>query len=206
MINIKNCPRCGNNRCWKIRRSKLRCSKCHYEWRPFRYLSPSEWETLLVLFLRDVSCSVIAKEAGLHRQRVMRALTYLRTSMLSLVPTRYSVNNSEMGRLKRAWAPLLKQLSSCGADRKIIISFIDQYRDSVEHSYNYLKKPCYHFSAFLRYFRREFDSKGGIRGDRIKLYIAEYIWRYTYRRLNRPQKINNLKELIINQNYKTLRR
>jgi len=32
--NLKTCPRYGNTKLYKVRREKLKCSSCKYEWRP----------------------------------------------------------------------------------------------------------------------------------------------------------------------------
>ena len=88
-----NCPRCGGKEPWSIRRGKVRCSACRYEWTPGRlplHLERREWLKLLHWFLRGLPARAIAQETGLHHQRVFRALTYVRRAMQKDVPEVFS--------------------------------------------------------------------------------------------------------------------
>ena len=70
MSTLKQCPRCGNKKSWKVRRGKRKCSACRYEWRenglPL-HLSAAEWKKLLRWFLLGLSSRAISREANLGR-------------------------------------------------------------------------------------------------------------------------------------------
>ena len=87
------CPRCGGKKLWSIRRGKLRCSACRYEWTlgklPLQ-LERREWQKLLHWFMRGLPARAIAQETGLHHQRVFRALTYVRLAMQKDIPDVFS--------------------------------------------------------------------------------------------------------------------
>ena len=92
MTKRQRCPRCTNTRAWIVRRGKRRCTRCRYEWRPGPPLRMTrhQWEALLRWHVRGLSSHAIAQETGLHRQRVLRALTRVRTRMLHEVPQVFS--------------------------------------------------------------------------------------------------------------------
>ncbi len=77
MSDTMNCPRCGGKKLWAIRRGKVRCGACRYEWIPGRLplrLAQREWKKTIHWFLRGLPAQAIAQETGLERKRVIRAL------------------------------------------------------------------------------------------------------------------------------------
>lgn len=50
--------------------------------------------------------------------------------------------------------------------------------------------------AFWAYLRHQLRAKGGIRPNRLGLYLAEYAWRYNHRRLSRAQQLRELFTLL----------
>lgn len=49
---------------------------------------------------------------------------------------------------------------------------------------------------FFGYLKRQLISRGGIRKERLPLYLAEYVWRYNNRELPINKKINKLLSLV----------
>lgn len=83
------CPRCRNLNLWSIRRGKLRCRNCRYEWKPNTlslHLNREEWKELLKRFLLKQSGKQISHETSFHRQRVLRAFGYIRKAMQTYTP------------------------------------------------------------------------------------------------------------------------
>ena len=77
------CLRCGCPKLYCVRREKKRCSSCGYEWKPGKlplHLTRKEWSNILHWFLRGLPVVAIAQETRVHRQRILRALTYVRNS------------------------------------------------------------------------------------------------------------------------------
>lgn len=52
--------------------------------------------------------------------------------------------------------------------------------------------------GFWGYLKRRLASKGGIRKERLPLYLAEYVWRYNHRSLTIKQQADNLLNLLHN--------
>ena len=50
--------------------------------------------------------------------------------------------------------------------------------------------------GFFGYLKRQLASRGGIRRERLPLYLAEYVWRYNNRKLPFDQQISKLLKLI----------
>lgn len=77
------CPRCGHQKVWDIRRNRHRCARCRYDWRPGPplRLSEGEWEKILGAYVRGKKVQEIARETGFHRQRILRALSLLRSRL-----------------------------------------------------------------------------------------------------------------------------
>jgi transposase-like protein len=44
--------------------------------------------------------------------------------------------------------------------------------------------------GFWGYIKRILAAKGGIRKERLHLYLSEYVWRYNYRKLNFKEQEN----------------
>ena len=63
-----------------------------------------------------------------------------------------------------------------------------EYSDGKENHINGLE-------GFWGYLKRRLAAKGGIRKERLPLYLAEYVWRYNHRNDN----IENQKKLIMKQ-------
>ena len=77
------CIRCGCQKLYCVRREKKRCSSCGYEWNSGElplHLTRKEWSNILQWFLRGLPVVAIAQETRVHRQRILRALTYVRNS------------------------------------------------------------------------------------------------------------------------------
>ena len=50
--------------------------------------------------------------------------------------------------------------------------------------------------GFGGYLKRRLAAKGGVRRERLPLYLAEYVWRYNHRRLLGPEQVKTLFKLL----------
>jgi transposase-like protein len=55
--------------------------------------------------------------------------------------------------------------------------------------------------GFWGYLKRQLSAKGGIRRDRLALYLGEYIWRYNHRKLSTDSQVKKLLNLLRNRRY-----
>ena len=58
--------------------------------------------------------------------------------------------------------------------------------------------------GFWGYLKRKLADKGGIRRERLPLYLAEYVWRYNHRALTPDQKTDRILSLLQVKNTKNL--
>jgi transposase len=88
MYQVK-CKKCRGKKFWKIRRGKLRCKHCLYEFVPRIggiSLTRYQWKALLKWFLRCQSANVIVEETGISKYKVLKALTLVRQGMAVDIP------------------------------------------------------------------------------------------------------------------------
>lgn len=87
------CPRCRARNSWPVRRGKLRCAVCRYEWRPGQLplrLTRRQWVAIVRYFLLGLSSAQIAELTRVERRRVLRALLQLRQRLALDVPPVFS--------------------------------------------------------------------------------------------------------------------
>jgi hypothetical protein len=56
--------------------------------------------------------------------------------------------------------------------------------------------PFGQVEAFWAYLQRQLRAKGGVRRSRLRLYLAEYVWRYNHRRLTSSEQLRELQSLV----------
>jgi transposase-like protein len=70
----------------------------------------------------------------------------------------------------------------------------------VQHDQGEFKSPhgthINGLEGFWGYLKRRLAAKGGIRPDRLPLYVAEYVWRYNHRQLSLSQQVRALMTLL----------
>jgi len=83
------CRKCGGKRFWKVRRKKLKCKKCRYEFK-FKIgginLTIDQWRALLKWFLRCQSINVIIEETRISEYKVLKALNLVRRAIARDIP------------------------------------------------------------------------------------------------------------------------
>jgi len=88
MYKVK-CRKCSGKKFWKVRRGKLRCKSCKYEFVPKIggiSLTRYQWKALLKWFLRCQSINVVVEETSLLEYKVLKALTLVRKVMAIDIP------------------------------------------------------------------------------------------------------------------------
>jgi transposase len=204
--------------------------------------------------VRGLSAAAIADETGLHRQRVLRALTVLRQAMRREVPPVFQgtvevdetyVGGAWRNKRRRQRAPGTKRgrgttktpvfgiLCRDGhvwaqvvpdVEAQTLLPLIGRRvrRGSVVcsdtwKSYTgvaakgYVHRLVEHgqgtfsdqrgthingLEGFWGYLKRRLAAKGGIRRERLPLYLAEYVWRFNHRRLSVAQQVIALLKLL----------
>lgn len=76
MVNMEKCSRCGNTKLHKVRRSKLKCSSCKYEWRPDKLptrLDRRQWGVVAKYFVLELSSNKVSEQFGVSVNTTARA-------------------------------------------------------------------------------------------------------------------------------------
>jgi len=144
------CPRCGATTSWLLKDGRRRCARCRRDWRPGRLplrLSAREWRDVLRWFVRDATSAETARQTGLSRKRVLRALTLVREA----------IARAEPGNGRFASGPV---------------------------------------DALWTDVRRRLRARGGIRRERMDLYLSSFIWRYNHRKLSSAEQVDELLQLL----------
>jgi transposase-like protein len=73
----------------------------------------------------------------------------------------------------------------------------------VDHQKEFANKGVHinGLEGFWGYLKRRLAAKGGIRRDRLSLYLGEYVWRYNHRKLSVDSQVNKLMNLLKSRRY-----
>jgi len=72
----------------------------------------------------------------------------------------------------------------------------------VEHNKEFSDCKGTHINGlegFWGYLKRQLAAKGGIRRERLGLYLGEYVWRYNHRKLSVDNQVKKLLKLLNNR-------
>lgn len=199
---------------------------CRRDWIPGRLplrLSLGEWRALLRWFVRGAPSAEIARETGLGRKRVLRALLIVRRALLGAAtigqrtnPPRSSSRvptlGLHIGDDGRAWAELLsdaeaeqfgRRLRERAGHRTLPAPVLQRYTAVVYRGRLYRlagggaeRVPFGRVEAFWAYLQRHLRAKGGVRRARLDLYLAAFAWRYNHRKLSPGEQVEELLALI----------
>lgn len=68
--------------------------------------------------------------------------------------------------------------------------------DHKQHEYSRGRIHSNSMEGFWGVLKRRLKTTGGIRANRLPLYVAEEVWRYNFRRLSETEKIERLLDLL----------
>lgn len=252
------CKKCSHNKFWKVRRSKLKCKNCHYEFKPKLggiHLTKIQWQRLLKWFLRCQSVNVVCEETGISKYKVLKSLKLIRQLMAKNIPEVFEgiveVDETYLGgswknKRKKIKATQPKSKRGRGTTKQPVFGILcrsgkvyaelvdntqakdlipiitkrvrpgskicsDTYRSYTglasmgyvhrtvnhgEHEYAKGKNHINGLEGFWGYLKRQLASRGGIRKERIPLYLAEYVWRYNNRKLTINKQVAKLLNLV----------
>ena len=260
----KKCPKCNYTKQWAIRRGKLKCAECRYEWLPDKLplrLTKRQWQKVIRFFMLGLSSNKIVTETKTDKRRVLRALNTTREIMIRDIPEVFEgtvevdetyiggqwKNKRKSERAKGAkrgrgtskqpvfgilcrsgyvWAkvvpnveadtllPLIRKRVKRGsivysdtwkgytgvAAKGYVHRFVEhgkgEFSDGKGSHINGLE-------GFWGYLKRNLASKGGIRRERLPLYLAEYVWRFNHRNYSIDDQVKKLLSLLYEKQYKS---
>jgi transposase len=216
------CPRCGARKSWRLRDGRRRCADCRYDWKPGRLplrLSLRQWRAVLRWFVRGASSAEIARETRLERKRVLRALMLVRRAILRTAAQRPR-RTMVLSRTTRSATLGLRLIDGHVSAEVIPEAQADQlgrwlrqrtgrlplalhpyaavaYRGRLHRLHGpTARMPFGQVEAFWAALQRQLKATGGIRRERLALYLAAFAWRYNNRKLSREEQVNALLTLL----------
>lgn len=88
-MSSRICPRCQNRKFYRVRRGKLRCKRCFYEFKPklggLRLLR-RQWREIIFWFVLDHSLRTIEEQTGISHYSVTKATRIIRQLMVKDIP------------------------------------------------------------------------------------------------------------------------
>ena len=184
-------------------------------------LSRPQWRKVLRWFVRDATIAGIAGETGLERKRVLRALMIVRLALWRAMQGGGHDSAPAAARARaiglriahgRALAEVMPDAEAEQLDR-----WLRRRRSGDPHpprnSRRYMavvlrgrlyrlaesgaeRVPCGPIDAFWAYLQRQLRAKGGIRRERLDLYLASFSWRYNHRRVAAAEQVEKLLRLV----------
>jgi len=173
-------------------------------------------------FVRGATSADVARETGIERKRVLRALMIVRQALL-----RDAHGGAHRPAPSRAAQAMLIGLRvSHGRASAEVVSHAEAeqlgrwlrnrghgHAHSPRHSRRYMavvhrgrlyrlaesgaeRVPFGPIEAFWAYVQRQLRAKGGIRRERLDLYLASFAWRYNHRKVAPAEQVQELLGLI----------
>ena len=221
MAEALRCPRCGARKSWRLRDGRRRCANCRYDWKPGRLplrLSPAQWRAVLRWFVRGGSSATIARETRLERKRVLRALLVVRRALLRAAAD-HTRRPILLSRTTRAATLGLRMVDGGVSAELVSETESEQFGKWLKRKgrqpvalprlqrftavvyrrrlYRIPHKGGFgQIEAFWAYLQRQLRATGGIRRQRLALYLAGYAWRYNHRKVPVDEQVRQLLRLI----------
>lgn len=257
---MKTCPRCGNTKLYKVRRQKLKCSSCKYEWKPDRLpmnLDRKQWRFIAKYFVLGLSSNKVSEQLGVSVNTAAKAMSRLREALAECKPDIFTgiveVDETYLGgqwknkrqdiraegtkrgkgtskqpvfgilcREGQVWAEIVSDtkaetlmpiilgkvesgstvcsdmwtaytgIASKGFVHRLVDHGKREFSDNRGGHINGLE-------GFWGYLKRQLASKGGVRRERLHLFLADYVWKYNHRKEPTSYQVRLLLKMLINR-------
>jgi len=209
------CPNCFEREFWKTGDKRLKCKKCRYvfSWRQNPLNVPNEiLEEVVSEFILEHSTRIITERVNISRYKLLKILALLRKLMTDKeVQKEYTlIKQPVIGIICREGKFFaeavqdieVKDLKSLFKKESFVPESLQKYAalvfkgslhrlsgDKKEWRINVLER-------FWGYLKRKLAARGGIRKEKLPLYLGEYSWRYNHRKLTLKEREKILLNLV----------
>jgi len=217
-----NCPKCKNTTFWKVKDGRLKCKNCRHLFKPKINLFniPKEKLSEIVFeFLLDNSIEVISKKVQISKYKLIKVLTALRNLMSVDFPEelRKILKIEPNIEIKNKRKPIIGIFSyKDWVFAKILTGFkpreiknffeieknepIEEWQKNFGVVYNNKLYRLTHredtLNSFWKYLKNKLASRGGIRKEKLPLYLGEYVWKFNHRKESLKEKEEKLLNLL----------
>lgn len=218
------CPKCFQTEFWKTADRRLKCKKCRYIFTPRPNplnISNEILEKVVSDFILEHSTKIISERVNVSRYKLLKVLTLLRRLMTSDASNNFKeievqkecipIKQPVIGIICREgkfFAEVIQNIEAKGL--KSLFKKESSIPDGLQKYSGLTFKGCVHrlspkdkkeyhintLEGFWGYLKRKLATKGGIRKEKLPLYLGEYSWRYNHRKLTLKEKEKRLLDLI----------
>lgn len=225
-MNQIKCPKCKSSDFWKTKDGRLKCKKCRYLFTPRENIFniPNELLKQIVSeFILEHSTDVILQRVKISKYKLLKVLIHLRRLMEEDIPEIFnSIVSSKSEPAAKIEKPIigifskddkifakilniepqeveefLKNEEKVDKNEKWLENFAIIYKNSFYRIFPQEQSKIDTLEIFWGYLKRKLFTKGGIRKERLPLYLGEYVWRFNNRKLNLKEKEERIWQLIM---------
>lgn len=210
------CPKCFGIEFWKTVGKRLKCKKCRYIFTPRPNplnVSNEILEKVVSEFILEHSTKIILERVDISKYKLLKVLTLLRKLMTNKEAQKESIPSKQpiigiIYREGKFFAEVVqnievKNLKSLFKKESPIPESWQKYTGLAFKGYIHRLFPKnergYRINAlegFWGYLKRKLLAKGGIRKEKLPLYLGEYSWRYNHRKLTLKEQEKYLLNLV----------
>lgn len=215
------CPKCFQAEFWKAANGRFKCKKCRYIFTPRPNplnVSNEILEKVVSEFILEHSTKIISERVNISKYKLLKVLTLLRKLMTDIEAQKEGIPIKQLVigiicQEGKFFAEVVqnieaKNLKSLFKKESLIPDSLQKYGGLVFKGYLHRlsrDKKEYRINAlegFWGYLKRRLSAKGGIRREKLPLYLGEYSWRYNHRKLTLKEQEKRLLNLIL-QHFKS---
>jgi len=223
---LKQCPKCHSSNFWQIKDGRLKCKNCRYLFTPRENIFNISNEILKEVigeFLLEHSTNIILERVKISKYKLLKILNNLREILSRDIPEVFEgiislkiepepigkdfaigilakegqvfakILNIEPQELEE----FLKNKERVGKNENWLQNFALIYKNSFYRLSPQQSSKIEILEVFWGYLKRKLFTKGGIRKERLHLYLGEYVWRFNNRKLSLKEKEEKIWKLIM---------
>ena len=210
------CPKCFQSEFWKTADKRIKCKKCRYTFIPrpnsLNILNET-LEKVVSEFILEHSTKIISERVNISKYKLLKVLTLLRKLMANIENQKQgiSIKSPVIGIIcqeGKFFAEIVPSIES--KNLKSLFKKESPVPESLQRYAGLTFKGCFHklfpkyekeyrinvLERFWGYLKRKLAAKGGIRREKLPLYLGEYSWRYNHRKLTIKEQEKQLLNLL----------
>lgn len=217
--NLPKCPKCLNKELWKTTDKRYKCKNCRYLF-SFKQnnlnISNEKINQIISEFVLEHPLKIILERVDISKYKLIKFLTLLRKIIdLNFYQEDKIIKTKQpiIGIIER-YNSFFAQIIPPNQEKEIKILIknnslpycisLKRYCGIVLKDYLYRfpwkkeKRKISSLENFWGYLKRKLSAKGGIRKDKLQLYLKEYSWRYNHKKISLKEKEKILLNIVFN--------
>lgn len=210
------CPKCFQAELWKTADKRLKCKKCRHIFTPRPNplnVSDEILEKVVSEFILEHSTKIISERVNISKYKLLKVLTLLRKLMTNTEGQKedISIKPPVIGIIcqgDKFFAEIVPNIEA--KNLKSLLKKESPIPDSLQRYTGLAFKGSVHrlfpkhekgyrintLEGFWGHLKRKLAAKGGIRREKLPLYLGEYSWKYNHRKLTLKEQEKRLLNLL----------